>query len=275
MPTYGPTYPPTRSPTIKPTFVAPSSKPTMPPAPQPTVEPTPRAPTLEPTSDAPTLTPFPTGECLDDATWFKKNDPSKDCDWVAASSPTRCAVKGDDRAAYQACYRACDTCGDECSADDSTDWIIRDEDDKNCDWVAEAYVPRCGKTSLDDTFAFQACPYACRTCLQPNCDDSMTWSASSDETKDCSWVAEASNQRCTKYGVDVNETVLAFVACPQSCRVCPGFLGETCDNDATWYKKGEPSKNCDWVAQSFPRCRAKGFDDTWAYQNCRLACDTC
>ena len=35
-----------------------------------------------------------------------------------------------------------------------------------------------------------------------------------------------------------------------------------------WYKKGEPTKDCAWVAKHLPRCDAKGEDGTFAYDSC-------
>ncbi|KAJ8613780.1 hypothetical protein CTAYLR_008858 [Chrysophaeum taylorii] len=37
-----------------------------------------------------------TGSCSDSTSWYKKDDPAKDCDWVGKLLPTRCVVRGED-----------------------------------------------------------------------------------------------------------------------------------------------------------------------------------
>ncbi|KAH8061221.1 hypothetical protein JL721_8881 [Aureococcus anophagefferens] len=66
------------------------------------------APTTGSPSDAPTPTRPPTIYCHDDAAWYKRDAPSKHCDWVAGSSAGRCEVVGaDDRLAHEACRASC------------------------------------------------------------------------------------------------------------------------------------------------------------------------
>ncbi|KAJ8599528.1 hypothetical protein CTAYLR_004034 [Chrysophaeum taylorii] len=134
------------------------------------------------------------------------------------------------------------------------------------------FIVQCA--SVDGTYAFQACPYACRTCYA--CDDDPDWSIPSDTTKNCDWVGTDSGSRCSRYGVSNGETFLDFLQRRDACQVCPGSA-EVCENDPTWYKNGEPDKDCDWVAgfAPAPRCITKGQDGTFAYEKCKVACDTC
>ncbi|KAH8055791.1 ubiquitin protein ligase [Aureococcus anophagefferens] len=73
--------------------------------PAPSPEPTP-APSPRPTVPAPS--PAPTGWCRDDATFHKRDQPWKDCAWVASYPATRCGVVGEDGAvAVDACALSC------------------------------------------------------------------------------------------------------------------------------------------------------------------------
>lgn len=47
-----------------------------------------------------------------------------------------------------------------------------------------------------------------------------------------------------------------------------------CTDSETWWKKGDPSKDCAWVANHPPRCDAKGNDRTFASYSCPAACGT-
>ncbi|KAJ8603816.1 hypothetical protein CTAYLR_000243 [Chrysophaeum taylorii] len=250
-PTYAPTKRPSSEPSAEPTYV-----PTF----EPSFEPTPR--------------PTEGSTCFDDTTWYKSGDTDKDCTWVASFVPTRCAVRGEDgRDAYQACQESCDAC-DEGSCEDSTSWTLSSDDTKDCAWVEEFYRNRCTRQSDDGAYAFEACPYACRTCSK--CEDSTSWSIETDASKNCAWVAESSTLRCTKYGLEDGETTLGFLSCRDACQVCEGETG-TCEDSTTWYKNGEPSKDCDWVAgfAPAPRCTVVGADGDAAYKHCLVSCGTC
>ena len=53
------------------------------------------------------------------------------------------------------------------------------------------------------------------------------------------------------------------------------FRAEACADEDAWSKKGSPSKDCAWVANSpEARCAAKG-DAHYAFQSCPSACGTC
>jgi len=61
------------------------------------------APSVETTSE-PTLDP----DCVNSPSWFKKDDPSKHCDWVDELPDPRCSVKGQDGGlAENSCRASC------------------------------------------------------------------------------------------------------------------------------------------------------------------------
>jgi len=107
---------PTSSPTTSSTTYAPTRLPTSPsvlPIPQPTSstsEPIPMPTTFEPSPAPNTLEPSsaPTYNCKDSATWYRGNNPWKDCDWVSLNTDARCSYKGSDGTyAHESCLNAC------------------------------------------------------------------------------------------------------------------------------------------------------------------------
>ena len=62
------------------------------------------AQTPPPASDPP-AEPSPPA-CADDASWHKKDDEAKNCQWVSELLPTRCDVHGDDKTAQEASIMA-------------------------------------------------------------------------------------------------------------------------------------------------------------------------
>uniref|UniRef100_A0A7S3JWA1 Peptidase S1 domain-containing protein n=1 Tax=Aureoumbra lagunensis TaxID=44058 RepID=A0A7S3JWA1_9STRA len=233
------------------------------------------------TTNVPTSKPTPL--CSDSASWYKNGEPSKDCNWVNEFAPNRCGVKNKDATpAFEACLVACDTCPGSCNSQDSTTWYRAGDPSRGCDWVADSYPARCTRSNDDGVYGFEssACPYACRVCTY--CDNDDSWALNNDEPeKNCNWVAEASQSRCTKSGIDLNGNITyAYQSCVDACRVCPNY-GD-CSDDDGWVKNNEDddSRNCSWVA-SFPesRCLVKGTDstdsDTYAFESCRVACSTC
>ncbi|KAJ8601525.1 hypothetical protein CTAYLR_008012 [Chrysophaeum taylorii] len=235
------------------------------------------------------LYPNLAGACVDDAAWYKKassqlafafptgiqGDPAKDCSWVSSFVPARCAVKGeDDTWAFSSCPQACDACKDAPCAGDSTSWYFGSTPSRDCSWVADAGGNRCPKIGNDGTFAFEACPFACQTCSYDGCKDSSEWSKPDEPSRDCAWVAEAKSNRCIVVGAD---GTYAYESCKASCAACyEAITGSECANSASWYKRGDPSKHCDWISSFVPkRCVVKGDDDEWAFEQCPVACDTC
>lgn len=138
---------------------------------------------------------------------------------------------------------------------------------------------RCRLKDADDLHAWTACPFSCHTCeyYKGGCDDDPDWRTEDDDDIGCGWVAEISKSRCRTLGADGHR---AFESCRRSCGSCKTLLTGSCTNNSTFFKKDEPTKGCDnWVAQ-FPdlvssRCTVRGDDDTWAYDECALACGTC
>mmetsp|Transcript_16901 Transcript_16901/g.51272 ORF Transcript_16901/g.51272 Transcript_16901/m.51272 type:complete len:186 (-) Transcript_16901:357-914(-) len=131
---------------------------------------------------------------IDSTSWFVENQPSKDCSYVADAAATRCGLLGDDKTTlgWNACSLACANVDNEA-------WEVGG---LTCDWVREAPVPRCLATS--GTVADSA--YVnCRA----SCADSLTFFVSGEPSKDCLWVADRPEQRCSVPG--------AAGACIQSC----------------------------------------------------------
>ncbi|KAJ8600411.1 hypothetical protein CTAYLR_001450, partial [Chrysophaeum taylorii] len=70
-------------------------------------------------------------------------------------------------------------------------------------------------------------------------------------------------------GENAGTAAYTFPPTPESAAV------SSCSNDPTWYKRGDPDKDCAWVEKFVPtRCAVKGAT-TFAYQGCPLACGTC
>ena len=295
---YGETYggepsPAPAAPTPAPTPAPgdPSAAPKPAPTPRPT--PYPILPLADPPTPRPVIIPTmvlhppPTAEptrepvfkredvCEDDDAWYKKNAPAKDCAWVAAAPADRCAAKGDDAQAWQACPVACDACPYDCGdADDSPSWHKNGAPWKDCAWVAEFYYNRAGVKGADGTEAWSSCPAATRRCYFDACDDSDAWAKRGAPWKDCAWVAAATS-RCIAVGEDLT---FGFEGCPAACLACNGlgYDGLGCDDDAAWHKKNSPSKDCAWVANDAPRCSAKGEDGAFAFEACPGSCvDAC
>mmetsp|Transcript_27408 Transcript_27408/g.82257 ORF Transcript_27408/g.82257 Transcript_27408/m.82257 type:complete len:558 (+) Transcript_27408:89-1762(+) len=107
------------------------------------------------------------GCAADDEWWFHGNgDAEKGCDWVAAASGVRCAVRGaDGRFAFEACPSAC-RCSEPC-VDDAA-WSKNASPEKTCSWIAAAEgltrAKRCVAKGADAGLAYLSCPRTCGTC---------------------------------------------------------------------------------------------------------------
>lgn len=100
------------------------------------------------------------------------------------------------------------------------------------------------------------------------CADSAAWSKSSAPSKDCDWVAIFPEARCL---VKADDATYAYEHCLESCGACDA----SCDDDASWHKNGEPSKDCTWVKRVYNRCSVLGADANHAFRACRRTCQTC
>ncbi|KAH8062115.1 FK506 binding protein [Aureococcus anophagefferens] len=256
--------PPAPAPTASP--VAATAAPSPRPAPSPTAAPTasPVAATAPPSPrPAPSPTAAPTaGSCADDEAWHKKHAPAKNCAWVANFPEDRCAAKGDEAQAWQACPETCGTCPYEC-AGDSASWHKNGHGEKDCDWVSGFYYNRASVVGEDGTLAFESCASATRRCFYEGYRDSNTWAKKDQPWKDCAWAAAATS-RCVALGED---GTFGYESCQHAC-----LVGAYADDDAAWAKKNGPSKDCAWVARDRLRCAVKGEDDRWAFQACPAAC---
>jgi len=251
-PTPRPVYAPTRNPTA-----FPSPKPVAAATPEPSAEPS----AAEPTASGAFV-------CENDATWFKKNDPKKDCAWVAARPAERCLVKsGSAILAGEACLEACPgACSVDC--EDDMSWFKEGSPAKGCTW-ASRFSNRLAALGDDGRYGYEACPVAARTCRKDagSCVDSTTWTKKNDAAKTCDWVASLPAARCT---VKDASTVLAAEACKATCGSCG-----TCVDEPGWHKAGDPAKDCTWVSRFTNRLAVEGEDGTLAYQSCRKSARTC
>ena len=75
---------------------------------------------------------------------------------------------------------------------------------------------KCKKKGLDKVKGKDACPVACGEC-EPACADSASWYYKKSK-RDCEWVAENSDKRCKKKGLDKTK---GKDACPIACDTCP------------------------------------------------------
>eukprot|EP00617_Octactis_speculum_P022149 CAMPEP_0185765190 /NCGR_PEP_ID=MMETSP1174-20130828/26988_1 /TAXON_ID=35687 /ORGANISM="Dictyocha speculum, Strain CCMP1381" /LENGTH=366 /DNA_ID=CAMNT_0028448155 /DNA_START=109 /DNA_END=1206 /DNA_ORIENTATION=+ len=217
--------------------------PTTSPIPAPTASPVP-APTTSPTSSPSMQTTY---NCRDDSTWYKGNNPLKDCDWVSKNTNVRCGYKGNDGTyADESCQRSCGGCvptpmPTAAWCEDSTTWY-RTKASRNCDWVSKNTDNRCAKTGVDGTTGEESCLRACDNCPTA-CDDSTTWYLSAYETfKNCDWVSEKSDARCVKTGSD---GTTAGESCSAACGGCvptpvpstaPTSSPTPCKDSTTWYR---------------------------------------
>ena len=251
-PSAAPVFAPTPRPTASPTTPSPTTaSPTAKPAPAPTASPV--AATAAPTA----------GSCADDEAWHKKHAPAKTCAWVANFPEDRCAAKGDEAQAWQACPETCG-CPYDCEiSGDSASWRKNGHGEKDCDWVSGFYYNRASVIGEDGSMAFESCPSATRRCFYEGYRDSDTWAKKDQPWKDCAWAAAATS-RCVALGED---GTFGYESCQHAC-----LVGAYAEDDAAWAKKNGPSKDCAWVARDRLRCAVKGEDDTWAFQACPAAC---
>ncbi|KAJ8605584.1 hypothetical protein CTAYLR_000012 [Chrysophaeum taylorii] len=157
--------------------------------------------------------------------------------------------------------------------EDSTSWTL-DGNSKDCAWVAEWTQGRCDKVGVDGTLASEACVFSCGACDPFACADSDSWYVKGQPDKDCSWVGLAAANRCKRFA---DAKVYAWQACEKSCSTCAPRVADDCGDDAGFFKAGEPSKDCAWVADYVPtRCLVKGNSGNFAYEDCQSAClDAC
>ncbi|KAJ1455463.1 trypsin-like cysteine/serine peptidase domain-containing protein [Pelagophyceae sp. CCMP2097] len=104
-----------------------------------------------------------------------------------------------------------------------------------------------------------------------DCADSAAWVKKKSNSKGCEWIAKKQGQRCGK--VDTSGERAAD-ACKAVCG-CEGS-DENCADDETWFKKGQPSKDCAWVSEKkIKRCKDKDADGVKAKVSCPVACGRC
>jgi len=118
------------------------------------------------------------------------------------------------------------------------------------------------------------------------CGDSEDWYYKKEQ-KNCEWVAENTETRCSKKGTLDGEEVEAKKACLKTCGQCEPEptptptpeSPEQCEDDESWYKKeGQEGKTCAvWVSKNpEDRCNKKGYiADGSKVRASEACCATC
>ena len=160
---------------------------------------------------------------------------------------------------------------DQCA--DSTNWYGSEGTSQNCSWVSEDPDARCiERSSKPSVFAFEECSLSCGVCGIP-CVDNSAWHKKGTPSKGCSWVSRSSR----RYAVVGEDDTLATEGCPSATNHCEhGLVEQVCEDSSTWFKNGESSKGCAWVAElASQRCRVKSEDKIFAFEECEVACGNC
>jgi len=107
-----------------------------------------------------------------------------------------------------------------------------------------------------------------------SCRDSTTW-YKRKTWKNCRWVSENTDNRCSRKGNDgtyAYESCLAACGCSTDVPIPAPTTSDACADSTTWYKR-KTWKNCHWVSKNTDnRCSRKGNDGTYAYESCLAAC---
>lgn len=156
---------------------------------------------------------------------------------------------------------------------DSSDWYVRGNTTETCAWVAEDPEARCSKTNDLEVYAFEKCSVTCGAC-DVLCKDDASWHKKNDVNKTCAWVKRFAD----RFDAVGEDDTLASESCLSATNNCePGLYAETCEDSSSWHKKGNAEKTCDWVAQgqASRRCKTKGEDNVWAFEQCQVTCGNC
>lgn len=144
--------------------------------------------------------------CQDSATWYKNDEPEKNCEWVKDFAEMRCSVKGaDSTLASYGCPGACDT-----SCADTMEWYKMGEPEKDCAWVHVFPDGRCDTRGWDGTLAAYSCPVSCSS---SDVVDDPAWYKNNEPDKNCAWVSRL-RARCSVVGWN---GALASEGCPFAC----------------------------------------------------------
>merc|ERR1712086_1062196 len=112
-------------------------------------------------------------------------------------------------------------------------------------WVGENSNSRCSKKGDDGTRAHESCLAACGCSTDmplpmptgSSCRDSTTW-YKSQTWRNCGWVGENPDIRCSKKGDDgtrAHESCLAACGCSTDMPL-PMPTESSCRDSTTWYK---------------------------------------
>lgn len=156
--------------------------------------------------------------CVDDLSFMFKNDPAKNCAWVADNSDARCkkSWKGKELETY--CPDSCNLCSvvaTNGTCEDDPDFKYQNKKKKNCKWVGKSANKRC-KIVWKGVPLSTNCLVSCNHC--PGCknDDSIRYD--NNKKKNCNWVGRTSTKsRCKQEW----EGKTMAEHCPLSCDSCP------------------------------------------------------
>mmetsp|Transcript_8295 Transcript_8295/g.25709 ORF Transcript_8295/g.25709 Transcript_8295/m.25709 type:complete len:334 (+) Transcript_8295:93-1094(+) len=158
-----------------------------------------------------------------------------------------------------------------CCCEDEAYCCPEGEDADDC--LSKVDAPETGGGSGSYSYSFSyagldvdASPqYMC-----PSMDDLDLSVCYEDGVKDDDCCARAEAASCAEgYVLDQSEPA----ACDDagSVQTC---CYNNCPDSTSWYKNGEPSKDCSWVANfASARCDAKGWDGSLASDSCLRACE--
>jgi hypothetical protein len=215
--------------------------------------------------------------CADDASWHKKGDTKKNCQWVSEHLPKRCDVVGrDKKTAKEACKKSCDSCESEPPA----------KADKGSTAEEPSAAPSDKKESntggkvAKDAAATDAAANAAKG------DTAKVAKAAKDAVAKggTATVAKAAKDAVAKGGtakvakaakdaVAKGGTAKGTAAKGTADKGTAAKGSTTSEDDPAWHKRDDPSKDCAWVATHVPaRCAVKGEDKSTACDSCPAAC---
>ena len=134
----------------------------------------------------------------------------------------------------------------------------------------------------------------------PVCQDDSNWHGKFSVDHTCTWVGDASANRC---GAESSDGTLASDACKQTCGTCDNFSANpptdvpvtsapitsapsslaptpptngSCVDDINWHGKFSTDHTCVWIGEApLNRCGFESSDGTLASVACRQTCGTC
>ena len=271
-PDYCPTGGPAPTPTSAPIPIStPTSAPVASPV-APTAAPvTPTAAPVTPTAAPVTPTAAPVAPtvptCEDDPDFLFKNEPGLDCVWVAKKPDKRCINEWNGVPLSSFCPITCDACASIPTAEPT-----------------DAPIPSPAPVApVAPTDAPTDAPVAPTV---PTCEDDPDFLFSNEPGRDCAWVGNKPDKRCTN---EWNGVPLAFF-CPVTCDACddsfpteeptsspvaPSAPTDAPCADGDLAYGGDASKDCDWVAKKPNNRCVKEYKNIPLSNYCPNTCGAC